>query len=519
MNRRALEGANGNPTHPGGTLGKTDSSVVVQTTGGCVRGQRRGDVVRFLGVPYAAAPVGANRLRPPQDVRPWTGVRDALLPGPWPPQNGDKSHTLMPGEATRQSEDCLTVNVWTSHVGDGSRPVVVWLHGGGFIEGSGAAQLYDGHELAAHGDVVVVTGNYRVGLLGFAAHESLRDEQTGARGNWGLLDQMLLLRWVRSNAGVFGGDGARVTVIGHSAGAMSICDLMTSRHADGLFDRAIAQSGGPSAVTMDEATRTVEWVLSRLGVDDPRMLRTIPVGDLLRVQSELAMAGRAFATRPVIDGAVLEEHPLEAAAHGRTNPVPLVIGTTRDEVRLFYAGTPVLEALTDRGLRGRMSHVLGARRGDEIIETYRRARAARGADTSPGKLFVAIESDRTLRVPATRFAEGHALMQPSTYMYRFDVEANDGRGAAHGVDVPFVFGRRDISWIDWGPNEVALSKDLQRIWSRWAHGRSPAAPEAIRWPPYDSTRRMTQIFAMEGNMVDAPDETERSAWCDQEIHI
>lgn len=518
MTARALPTSEDGAATRRGPGGRAGTPVTIETGAGPVRGLRREGVASFLGIPYARPPLGADRLRPPRPVRRWTDVLDAGAPGPWPPQNAGHRFGLTAGEVAPHSEDCLTVNVWTPSLdGDRPRPVLVWLHGGGFVEGSGASRLYDGWRLAAGGDVVVVTGNYRLGLLGFAAHEALRDAETGACGNWGLLDQVLMLRWVRANAAAFGGDREQVTLVGHSAGAMSVCDLMTSRRAAGLFDRAVAQSGGPSAVSLDAAAETVEWVLSRLGLDDPRDLRRVSTGDLLRAQRDLARAGRPFATRPVIDGTVLERHPLEVAAGGADlQPVPLVIGTTREEVKAFYAGTPVLEALTERALLGRVGHVVGTQRAGEVVETYRRARAARGAGTSPGELFVALETDRMLRVPATRFAERHARVQPATYLYRFDLEANDGRGAGHGVEIPLLFGCRDVPWVDWDPATVALSARLQRAWWRWARGETPAG---VDWPAYDAARRTTRVFAHQDRTVDAADDHERAAWSDAEVQV
>jgi len=493
-------------------------AVTLETSSGPVRGFRDARGMRFLGIPYAAAPVGADRLRPPRARPPWTTVQAADNPGPWPPQNSTR-HSLTLGEATRQDEDCLTVNVWTPGLDGPPRAVLVWLHGGGFVEGGGASRRYNGGPLAAARDIVVVTGNYRIGLLGFAAHESLRDPGTGAVGNWGLLDQMLMLRWVHANVSAFGGDPSRVALVGHSAGAMSVCDLMAMRQARGLFRRAIAQSGGPSAVPLADAARTVEWVVKRLGLDDPVQLRTVPVEDLLRAQRDLAMAGRGFATRPVIDGVTLERHPLDVDVD--LEPLPLMIGTTRDEVRYFYAGTPILDELTDRALVGRIGHAVGVERGREIIAAYRRARAARGQGTSPGELLVAIESDRTLRVPATRFAERIAGVQPSTYMYRFDVEVGNGRGAAHGVDLPFVFG--DPATDRWDQDAAALRDRVQRSWSRWTGGSDPAGEQASGWPRYDTARRATRIFTSMhpdgGEVVDAPDEPERAVWHDGEVQV
>jgi para-nitrobenzyl esterase len=497
---------------------------IVETATGLVGGSRHGAVVRFLGVPYAAAVSGANRFRPPRPAVPWTGVRDAVDFGAWAPQNRKSQRSLTAGERAVQNEDCLTLNVWTPAAGSGRRPVLVWLHGGSFIEGSGAAADYDGGCLAARGDVVVVTCNYRLGLLGFAAHQEFQDEETNAAGNWGLLDQMAALSWVAGNIAGFGGDPSRVTVAGQSAGAMSICDLLTAPQADGLFSRAIVQSGGPSARSMEQATRTLEWVLGRLGLDGPAQLREVPVAALLRAQRDLAAAGDPFATRPVVDGAVLRQHPLNAAIAGETTPVPLIIGTTRDEVRFFYAGTPVLRTLSEEALRARVAVMVGRERGTTVIATYRAARAARRVPTEPGDLFAAIETDRSLRAPAMRLADSHARNQPATYAYRFDFAVGDDeRGACHGLDIPLLFGNRDASgisrWIDWTAEATRLSHLLRDAWLAWMHGDCPGHPRLGDWPRYEPGRRATMVLAERCRVIDAPDEAERAVWLDSELRV
>jgi para-nitrobenzyl esterase len=498
--------------------------AIVETATGRVRGRRHGVVLRFLGIPYGAPTSGANRFRPPRPAVPWTGVRNAVAFGSWAPQNWKPERSLTAGERAVQSEDCLTLNVWTPAADTGRRPVLVWLHGGSFIEGSGAAAAYDGGRLAARGDVVVVTCNYRLGLLGFAAHEEFHDEETNAAGNWGLLDQMAALRWVAGNIAGFGGDPNRVTVAGQSAGAMSICDLLTTLQAGGLFSRAIVQSGGPSARSMEQATQTLEWVLGRLGLDGPAQMREVPVAALLRAQRDLAAVGDAFATRPVVDGAVLLRHPLDAATTGETAPIPLVIGTTRDEVRFFYAGTPVLRMLREEALRARVAAAVGRVRSTAVIAAYRAAREARRAPTEPGDLLAAIDTDRSLRVPAMRLADSHAGNQPATYAYRFDFAAGDDEsGACHGLDIPFVFGNHDAPgisrWIDWTGGARRLSQLVQDAWLAWARGECPGPPGLGDWPRYEAGRRATMILAEPCQVIDAPDEAERAVWLDSELRV
>jgi para-nitrobenzyl esterase len=496
--------------------------TVVDTTSGRVRGQRIGAVVRFLGIPYAGDVSGANRFRPPPPPTAWRGIHQATAFGCWAPQEPDCGG--MGGRPGPQAECCLTVNVWTPGADDGGRPVMAWLHGGGFLSGSGADQVCDWGWLAAQGNIIVVTCNYRLGILGFAAHEQLSDEESGAAGNWGLLDQVAALRWVAANIAAFGGDPDRVTVAGQSAGAMSICDLLAMPAAAGLFARAIALSGAPSARSMEQAARTLEWVTARLGAGKPAQLRELPAAALLRAQRDLAAAGDRFAMRPVVDGAVIGEHPLDAAAAGRTAPVPMVIGNTHDEVRHFYAGSPVLKRMTERALRARISRAIGGTRAAAVIDAYRAARTTRGADISPGELFVAIEGDRTLRVPAMLFAERLAGAGSATYAYRFDFVGGDPRwGARHGLDMLMAFGDRDsrdiTRWINWTPEADRLAWLIRTACLVWIHGASPGHPALGDWPTYDAHHRTTMIFAQPCRTVDAPREAERSVWRQEEVRI
>lgn len=496
--------------------------TVVDTTSGRVRGQRVGPVVQFLGIPYAADAGGTNRFRPPRPPTPWRGIRDAVASGRWAPQ--DPGGGGIGGQPGPQGEDCLTVNVWTPGTDDGRRPVMAWLHGGGFLSGGGADRTCDWGRLAADGDVVVVTCNYRLGILGFAAHEQLRDADSGAAGNWGLLDQVAALRWVAANIAAFGGHREQVTVAGQSAGAMSICDLLTMPSAAGLFARAIAQSGAPTARSMDQAARTLEWVAARLGADKPVKLRELPVAAILRAQRDLAAAGDRFAMRPVVDAAVVPQHPLDAVAAGRAAPVPLIIGTARDEVRHFYAGSPVLNLMTERALQARIGAAIGTDRAVAVIAAYRAARTARGADASPGEVFVAIEGDRTLRVPAMLFAQRRARAGSATHAYRFDFVGADPRGGArHCLDMLMAFGDRaclDVTrWINWTAGAERLASLIRKAWLAWIHGADAGDAALGDWPAYDACHRATMLFAEPCRTVDAPDEAERSVWHQDEVRV
>src|SRR3954471_190219 len=264
------------------------ADLIVDTTAGRLQGVEEDGLAVFKGIPFAAPPVGPLRWRPPQPVQRWDGVRPATEYGPWAPQPPPGQGGGIGGEDAGQDEDCLTLNVWTPAAGDdGKRPVMVWIHGGGFTTGSGAGVLYRGGHLAARGDVVVVSINYRLGALGFAAHPALKDPETGICGNWGMLDQVAALRWVQENIGGFGGDPGNVTIFGESAGGMSVSTLLGMPMAKGLFAKAIAQSGGPVGVLFDAGSQVAEQLAEALGRSAAEVaeLRDVPVDALVGAQS------------------------------------------------------------------------------------------------------------------------------------------------------------------------------------------------------------------------------------------
>jgi len=268
------------------------TEIVAETSHGRLRGVVEDGVVAFKGVPYAAPPTGPLRWRPPEPPARWTGIRDALEFGPRAPQSAPLPTETFPGDPLEQSEDCLSLNVWTPEVDDARRPVMVWVHGGGFTTGSGAVGLYRGEHLARRG-VVVVTINYRLGALGWLAHPLL-EHPAGGLGNWGLLDQMAALAWVRDNIAGFGGDPSKVMVFGESAGAMSVAALLASRSARPLFRRAAVQSGAAVALGVRSAAVLAEDILSGLGLspapDTAEVLRQVPAEELLEVQHDVAAA-------------------------------------------------------------------------------------------------------------------------------------------------------------------------------------------------------------------------------------
>ena len=324
-------GCGGGDGATGATLPPDPS--VVKTTAGLVRGVATLDKRNFAGIPYAAPPVGPLRWQPPQPVAPWQGVRDATKVGPRCLQ--DEGSDLEMGRGA--DEDCLTLNVWTPPPSNEPRPVMVWIHGGAFINGNGG--MYDSRWLVDRGNVVVVTINYRLGALGFLAHPSLGAK--GTVGNYGLQDQQAALRWVRDNIAAFGGDPGKVTIAGESAGAMSVCDHMVAPDSAGLFRAAIIQSGPCQAqLALPAAERISEAYARDAGCVDPATaaacLRALPA-DRLRKPVWYDRIGEDTLSGPVTGTSVLPEDPMVAFANGRAADVPVLIGTNRDEFTLFAA--------------------------------------------------------------------------------------------------------------------------------------------------------------------------------------
>ena len=497
---------------------------IVETGCGKVRGTSEGGLEVFRGIPYAAPPLGERRLRPPAAPEPWGGARDATEFGPAAIQpEGD----LIARDPLPQSEDCLTLNVWTPRADAARRPVLFWIHGGGFTTGSSAQSLYDGAALARRGDLVVVSINYRLGLLGLLTHPSLEDPETGVTGNWGLLDQIAALEWVRDNVERFGGDPNAVTIFGESAGGASVGALVIAPGARGLFRRGVIQSASPQPAAPETGHGAAEAVFEALGCDagDLAALRRAEIPALLEVQPrwrDLASRGRT-APRPVIDGKVLPDWPEAAIDAGRSARLDLMIGSNRDETKLFALRDPARGRLTEERMSRRVGSLVpqaGISLVDALIATYRRAREARGEPTDPWELWNAISTDGRIRVPALDFAARHAGSGAAAFAYlvTWESPAQGGSlGACHGVELPFLFGTLDSApgmrrFGGEGPQADAFGERVMDAWLAFARDGSPETEALGPWPRYDAARRATMILGRSGGVEDAPYEPERSAW-------
>ncbi|MFK4266261.1 carboxylesterase/lipase family protein [Streptomyces milbemycinicus] len=423
---------------------------IVDTDRGRVKGAAQGEVISFRGIPYAASPVGELRFAPPRPHPGWTGVREAVQAGPAVPQAASRLEQVMGRRVPDWNEDgSLTVNVHTPQralTGGQPRPVLVWWHGGGFTSGSGGWDWYDGGRLAALGDIVVVTANYRVGPLGY-----LYLPQIGA-ANLGPQDQAAVLRWVKNNIASFGGDPRNVTVGGQSAGAYSALSLALDPQTTGLVDRVLLESGPFGLPPQDprNAAENAEAYLRLLGVpagdDAAKALRALPVEQLLsaygRLAGRLARPGNAAPPMyPVLGAPGVPRTWQQELAGGALEGKPLLIGTTRDEATAFFAFDPHIQNLTTAGAL----HILTGQIGEQAHEIYQR-HADRLPQATPAQIFTAVQTDELFRDGALQIADHHAAGGNATYIYRFDYQPTEDEhslGATHCGELPFLFNTFD----------------------------------------------------------------------------
>jgi para-nitrobenzyl esterase len=500
---------------------------VVSVAQGRLRGVWRGDLWSFSGIPYARAPLGELRWRPPLPPEPWDDIRDASTFGPIAPQPAAVPGITSPSDpetSEPHSEDCLFLNVWTPELpetptkdpGQG-RPVMVFIHGGGFTSGSGSVFLYRGGNLVRNGNAVVVTINYRLGALGFLGHRDLADPD-GLVGSWGIHDQLAALVWVRENIAAFGGDAANVTIFGESAGGFSVAALLGVPAAAGLFRRAVVQSGGAYVHSVDEAERSAERLAAVLGIAscDRASLQRVPPTELVAATEEIArrrpdpgMIPLPFL--PVVDGVFLPEHPLAAVANGASAGIDLLIGTNRDELTLFGLGNPALVAMDEDGLRRWVASAVPGVPPDEVIDAYRTARHARGERAEAQDIWVAAGTDVVFRWPSLQLAAAHVARGARAFVYLFDWESpafGGMLGSCHGLELPFVFGAVHLPVVQMfsgsGAAVALLSEQMQRAWLAFAGSGSPSHAGIGEWLPWDPAGRATMIFGARTGLVDAP---------------
>jgi para-nitrobenzyl esterase len=496
--------------------------VLRHISGGTIDGIALKNNTAFLNVPYAAPPLGPRRFRPPAPVIRWIGVRNARRRGPACPQILDTYDSSEDGEAI-QSEDCLTLNVWTPTKATEPLPVMVFIHGGSFFEGSAADSFYDGSQLAQRGNVVVVTLQYRLGALGFL----YLGDQGGSRyrqsGNTGLLDQIAALKWVRDNIANFSGDAHNVTLFGESSGGASIRALMVANAARGLFQKVIIESGDTGPVlSRQTAASFARRFMALAGVNSVAKLQQLSIAALLKTQKRFFDDVQLHATFGLTDDGMLFNGTVSSNVEADpSTAAPMLIGTNTEELRYFIAmyGSPIDQQPAEV-LQRHLAAYLGFNRAgigeqaEAIVKQY-----VASAPSYP----IAVEtvlSDAIFRVPSIRLAEANSQRKPTyfySFAYRSPVRGPTGLeyGAMHGIELPFVFHVETPSAYAYvGPKGTweGLADQLVSAWTSFARTGDPNNALMPHWPPYDVSTRATMELNLRSRVVLDPLGLERQAW-------
>jgi para-nitrobenzyl esterase len=481
-------------------------SAVVETAGGKVRGVVSNGVHIYRGVPYGASTAGANRFLPPRKPEPWTGVRDAF-------QNGHASPQVAPAPgaigwglrgSAAQGEDCLVLNVFSTGVNDGrKRPVMMWIHGGGYTYGSGSSLGYDGANLSRTGDVVVVCINHRLAVAGHlylgGAGADFADS-----GNVGMLDIVASLQWVRDNIAQFGGDPGNVTIFGQSGGGGKVSTLLAMPAAKGLFHKAIVESGSTlKQMTRDEAQKTTDKVAAQLGLKATQVaeLQQVPLARLLAAMGSGARFG------PVVDGHALPRDPFEPDAPDISADVPMIIGTTETEGSYF--APPELLSLDETSVRGRLKERL-AGDGDRVFDLFRKSRPK----ATPSEIYFIISAfPSNAHLQAERKA---AQRRAPAFLYqiRWRTPVDGGRRLSpHCIEIPFAMQNhwQMPEMVGTGPELQPLADKVSGAWIAFARTGNPSHPGIPKWPAYTATDRATMHINDEWTLSNDPDRDERLA--------
>ncbi|MDP7639103.1 MAG: carboxylesterase/lipase family protein [Candidatus Hydrogenedentes bacterium] len=488
--------------------------AIVQTEFGGIEGVEENGLSVFKGIPFAQPPTGSLRFRPPEPPQPWTGTFPATEFGAAPPQLAGESS----GESGAGiSEDCLTVNVWTPGCDATARPVMVWIYGGSFVMGSNSSDVSDGATLAANGDVVVVSLNYRVGAFGFLHLTDIAGEDFASSCNLGLLDQIAALQWVQQNISAFGGDSDNVTVFGVSAGGISISALLAMPAAKGLFHKAITQSGAANQVRSEASAATASrYVRKFAGARTLEDLQALSMEEILKAQKKALRTSPkpdAF-FGPVVDGTLLPEPPLHAIRGGRSADVPLMTGTNLDEMRFWLTHSPEVAKPDPARLMRAVEKMLGGS-ADALVKAYE----SRFPEATETDRRISILSDLTFTIPAIRMLEAHEERQSKVWLYLFTWEspAYDGMlGSPHAIEQPFVFGTLESSFATtYGVNGaecLELSRRVQDAWIAFARHGDPSHDGLPSWPDYSHGARKVMVFDTQCECKDDPHGAVRPAW-------
>jgi para-nitrobenzyl esterase len=511
-------------------------SSVVETASGKVLGTVSEDVLAFKTIPYAASTAGQNRFLPPQPPIAWTGVRDcteftgrAPQAGLRPPTRPELENFSGAADPSPETEDCLTVNVWTPGCdGSARRPVMVWFHGGAFAYGNANTPRTRGSRLAARNDVVVVTVNQRLNIFGHLDLSAFGGEPFRLSGNAGTLDMVAALEWIRDNIAAFGGDPGNITIFGESGGGAKVSTLLAMPRAKGLFHRAIIQSGAAVRLrTKDRALALTECVLQHLGAAAATLaaLQAVPLGDLLAaVEPAQAAIGPSpaplfdrYKFGPVVDGDVLPAQPFDPVASDVCADVPLIIGDMKNETANFLAVVDRVwdRSLTEAEMRQRIEAIAGPDTG-RVVELYGQLYP----ELNPAERLIAATTDGNFRIRSVVLAQRRvALKRGPVWMYSFEWETPVLGGklkAPHAMDVPFAFNTLDLTNATGGrPDAQALADAMSSVWAAFARNGRPDHPSIPAWPVYDAERRATLILDKVCRIENDPRGEARVLW--QEI--
>jgi para-nitrobenzyl esterase len=515
---------------------------VVETSHGKVRGYTANGVCTFRGIRYGATTTGKSRFLPPQKPDPWTGVRDATSYGYSAPQTNPSTRGVAAPEspmalilgasdgfraAPAESEDCLFLNIWTAGLGaDRKRPVMVWLHGGGYSMGTASSLLYDGSNLASRGDVVVVGVNHRLNVFGYTHFGDIGGPEYAHSGNAGQLDIVAALQWVRDNIDRFGGDPNRVMIFGESGGGGKVSMLLASPPAKGLFHRAVIESG--PGVKMGErapATKAAEMLLAELKLDAKRLpeIQKLPTDAILSAYfavtaaqarqkgSGRGMGGGGFA--PVLDPVDLPAHPYHPTATRISEDVPVMVGWNKTESTVFSFSDAQVFSLDEAGMKKRIEPLAGGD-ADRLIQIYK----SEFPKLSPSGIYFYISSYSMMGSGSVTIAERKAaLAKAPVYLYRLDWETPVDNGkliSPHGLEMPLVFNNVDRGGegLTGGSADAKkLAAAMSEAWISFAAAGNPNSDKSglPQWPSYDSTKRATMVFDAQSTVVNDPQKEQR----------
>jgi para-nitrobenzyl esterase len=505
--------------------------VIAETSFGKIRGVDNNGIKIFKGIPYGGSTTGSNRFMPPAEPADWSDVRDALEYGHSAPQRDPAAPPPPAGALTisgenlpAEGEDCLVLNVWTPAVsfavnGGPKRPVMFWCHGGGFATGSGSSPDNDGTNLARRGDVVVVTINHRLNVLGFANLSEFSADFLNS-GDVGMLDIVQALKWVRSNISQFGGDPNTVTIFGQSGGGRKVETLLAMPSAQGLFHRAIIESGAAvKVVDRDVAVRNSEQLLARLGIDrkNVRALQKLPVEKIMAayfvvLKENPGVDPSLGGFSPTVDGKIVPQHPFSPNASPVSADVPVMIGCTRTEMTLFSLNDPSAFSLNDADMRKRINDLLGDR-ASAMIELYRKLNSG----ASPSDIYFLIASDYRYGAPTMIAAQRRAALgKAPVYLYYFTWETPVQGGrlkSPHTMEIPFAFDNVKISMrmTGGGADAMVLADKVSDAWIAFARTGDPNTPKLPQWPAFDAKDRATMVINNVSKVVNDPLREQRLA--------